>query len=600
METPLPSNQTLLEFSEAVPWQEIERQKRIFAETMSEIASSAQDDHLPVEAIAAALGVPVTTYYDSEASAKGNILLAHYNNRAFMLGSAVSARYRSGKPLAKAIVPYNLNPSVNHTNLEQTEDSYTRIRALGAEVELGLYYPDGREPSEEEVQNYMHTYQTYARKLGITPQVDREACQYQVEVHVAPGVGYHRTRSSLDGIMSGLMATSTATGLKTAIMSAYPIKSDFRLTDDPKVYTAVDLMVEINGFFPEYQRMLAEAKERYQIDPNANVVEVFRNQGTHIHLDLAGRSEALGLLTFYTMLRSVSAIANCAVLKGCPFVNGTCDAELLCTREYLRHTTVTGRYLEMPLSPHLLPHGMEKYGKLICTERVNSMARALLCEEGLGQPISVMHNPIGRVRPDLGTSKRICTVESTGLPAQVSASRMAAVLTDFEYSHALIENYFRKYGCDLEPMYNDKTLWSLLGPLDTDEYIKLQDLSDRNCTDIVLTTAIGEQMTLAEFYEMKRIYLHKHLVDVVDIAPRDIDDVYISLGRMLSPPSGVTAQTIEEYVHSPKLRSTGNWGKILRNAFIEEGGVPGTHNPDAVLRVVNRVHDALYTRYFRS
>lgn len=600
MDTPLPSNDVLLEYSAALPWQEIERHKRLFADALKTLTSDSHLDELPLGTLSDALGVPVTTYYDPPNCETGNILLAHLNDRAHMLGSFVSNRYRSGKPLLKSLVPYNMNPSVNHTNLQETDDPYTRMRALGAEVELGLYHPDGKSPSEEEVQHYMRVYQTHARKLGITPQVDREACQYQVEVHIAPGVGYHRTRNSLDSIMSALVATSDMTGLNTAIMSSYPIESDFHLTDDPKVHTAVDLMVEVNSFFPQYGELLAEAKARYQMNPNANVVEVFRNQGTHIHLDLAGRSEALGLLTFYTMLRSASAAANCAVLKGCPFVNGTCDAELLCTREYLRQTTVTGRYLEMPLSPHLLPDGMEKYGTLIRQEKVNSMARALLCEDGLGQLISVMHNPIGRVRPDLGTSKRICTVESTGLPAQVSASRMAAVLTDFEFSHALIENYFRKHGCDIEPMYADQTLWELLGPLDTHTYMRLQDASDRECTDMILTTPSGKQMTLADFYEMKRIYMHKHLVDLVDVSPRDIDDVYTSLARMLNPPSGQHAETIEQYINVSKLRSTGNWGRILRNAFVEEGGVPGTHNPDAVLRVTNRVHAAMRTRYVQQ
>ena len=30
------------------------------------------------------------------------------------------------------------------------------------------------------------------------------------------------------------------------------------------------------------------------------------------------------------------------------------------------------------------------------------------------------HNPIGRVRPDLTTAKRVCTVESTGMPTNIS------------------------------------------------------------------------------------------------------------------------------------------------------------------------------------
>jgi hypothetical protein len=226
------------------------------------------------------------------------------------------------------------------------------------------------------------------------------------------------------------------------------------------------------------------------------------------------------------------------------------------------------------------------------------MARALLYNgDTEGQPVSAMHNPIGRVRPDLATNKRVCTVESTGMPANISVSRMAAVLTDFEFSHSLIEHYFRQHGCDLEPMYNDRVLWAILGPLDRAEYIRQQDASDRECTDVAVTTAAGTVMSLAEFYEMKRVYMHKALADIMEITPRDIDDVYTSLQRMLEPPSGHVAQTISQFVSDPKLRSTGNWGRILRDAFIDAGGSPGEHNPDAVLKVVNDIHDAMKARY---
>jgi hypothetical protein len=96
---------------------------------------------------------------------------------------------------------------------------------------------------------------------------------------------------------------------------------------------------------------------------------------------------------------------------------------------------------------------------------------------------------------------------------------------------------------------------------------------------------------------MKRLYLHRALSDIINITPRDIDDVYTSLNRMLAPPSGLVAQTIEQFVSDSKLRSTGNWGQILRNAFIEAGGTPGQHHPDAVLSVVNQLHEAMKTRY---
>lgn len=597
MENPLPSNEKIVAFGQRIPWSLIEEKKAIFNQTLKEVASQSTDDTFDLDFFSRTLGIPVSTYYSLDDTYSANVILGHYGDSTFILGSVVSGRYRSGKTFSQAIVPYNFNPSVNHTNLEETDDIGGAIRAIGAELELGLYHPDGASPTEEEVLTYMNLYQTHARRLGITPQVDREACQYQIEAHVAPGIGYHRTRSALEGILSALVMTSNSTGLYTAISAAYPIKSDFHLTDDPKVHTAVDLMVEVNNLFDDYKERLAEAKRRYHIDPNANVVEVFRLQGCHIHLDLAGRSEALGVFGFYTMLRSATAVANSAVLKGSPFVNGVCDPELLCTREYLRRTTVTGETIMMPLSPHLVDGDMERYAGLLKSEKANAMARALLYSNSHGIPTSAMHSLIGRMRPDLGSNKRICTLESTGMPVNVSASRQAAVLTDFEFTHALLENYYRKHGTDLAPMMEDKTLWAIMGPLDHEVFMALHDESDRLCTDMTLKTAAGTSMSLAEFYEMKRIYMHKHLSDMAHISPRDIDEVYSSLQRMLNPPSGVSAQTVEQYIYDYKLRSTGNWGRILINTYQEEGGVVGENNPEAVLRVTNRIHEALCKRY---
>lgn len=595
MNSPLPSNETIEAYAASVPWNTIEQHKKRFNAKLKQLASTAEGDEFPIDTLAAAAGCRITTMYDTHE--RGNVILGHIGDVAYVLGSFISARYRFGKPLLKSIVPYNFNPAVNHTNLSQTEQPVTSLRALGAELELGLYHRDGSPPTEEEVIRFGETYRNHAHKLGITPQVDREACTYQVEVHVAPGVGYHKTRASIDGIMQALVATSNDSNMMTAIIASYPILSDFHLTDDPKVYSAVDVMTAINSRFPEYLKRKAEAIARYNINPDANIVEVFRNQGCHIHLDIAGRSEALALFTYYTMLRSATALANSALLKGSPFVNGTCDPELLCTREYLRQSTVTGRYLDMPITPHLQPNGLERFGNLIYSERANAVARAMLCDGTLGEDISLMHNPIGRIRPDLSPSKRVCTMESTGMPTNISASRQAAALTDFEFTHVLVENYYRKHGTNIEPMMEDKTLWSLVGPLSVESFAAQQDLSDRHCTDVEIETATGAKMSLMEFYEMKRKYMHRKLIGVEGVTPREIDDVYSSLNRMLEPPSGVVAETVEQYIADPMCRSTGNYGRILVNAFQEEGGVIGTHNPDAVLRVTNRMHDALVKRY---
>jgi hypothetical protein len=601
MDTPLPSNEMLVAYSQDIPWQEIERQRRIFNQTLAVIGKDTQLTALPLAALSSALGEEVTSHYDGSDPDMGNVLFVRKNGRHYVLGSTVSRRYRGGHSLGESIVPYNLNPSVNHTNLHETEDSTTHMRVLGAEIELGIVLPNGAQPTEGQVQGFIDAYAVYAQRLAIYPKLDREACQYQVEAHVAPSIGYQKTRNALNGMMLALTQAAAETGMLTAVLACYPTESDFKMTDHPKVHTAVDLMLEVNNYFPEYARMLAEAQARYHVDSaTSHHVNMFRNQGCHIHIDIAGRSEALGLLTFYTILRSASAVANAAVLKGSPFVNGTCDPELLCAREYLRSTTATGRYLVLPTSPHYTAEDLEKYASLLKLERANAVARAMLYDELDGKPISLMHNPVGRVRPDLMTHKRVCTVESTGMPTNVSASRMAAVLADFEFSHAVIESYFRKHGCDLNPMYDDKALWATLGPLSPESIHAQSDQSDRLCTDLTLTTGTGEQMRLSEFYEMKRRFMHRALADLDEVSPREIDDVYMSLQRMLEPPSGQQAQTIHAYICDPKLRSTGNWGQILKNAYLEAGGVVGSHCPDVVLAVVRQMHEALRERYLSN
>jgi hypothetical protein len=598
MKTRLPSNDELVALSADVPWQEIERQKRHFNRALDTLVVADGSNPLPLAELSDIVGTPISTYYDSEKTDAGNVILAETSGHTYVMGAVVSERYRSGQGYLESIVPYNLNPSVNHTNIHETDDPNTRMRVLGAELELGLVHRDGGSPTEDEMQNYMRAYYNHASRIGIYPKLDREACQYQIEAHIAPSIGYNATRSALNGILTSLALASRDTELDTAMLSCYPTESDFKMTAADKVDTAVDLMLSVNRLFPQYEQRLKDAQARYHVtDPKSHHVNMFRNQGCHIHIDLAGRSEALGLLTYFTILKSASAVANGAVLKGGPFVNGTCDPELLCARGYLRSTTVTGHHLDLPTSPHFSQDGLFHYAELLRLERVNAAGRAMLYDDSLGEMVSVMHNPIGRIRPDLKTLKRVCTVESTGMSVNISPSRMAAVLTDLEFSHTVIEAYFRKHGCDLGPMHDDEMMWNVLGPLEDDLFTALNDQSDRECTDVVLKTASGTEMRLAEFYDMKRRFMHRALAEISEVTPRDIDEVYTSLARMLEPPSGKQAQTIAQYINDPKLRSTGNWGRILRNAFIEAGGVPGQHSPEIVLEVVHQINDAVAERW---
>ena len=149
MEMPLPSNDTLIEYSSAVPWQLIEERKRTFNDAVKALAQSGHTGALPLDELSNKLDLDITAYYPDAPSEQGNVIMASHNGHPFVLGSMVSARYRSGKSAAQALVPFNFNPSVNHTNLHETDSSATNMRALGAELELGLMHPDGRGPSSK-------------------------------------------------------------------------------------------------------------------------------------------------------------------------------------------------------------------------------------------------------------------------------------------------------------------------------------------------------------------------------------------------------------------------------------------------------------------
>ncbi|MBC7812281.1 MAG: hypothetical protein H7175_14090, partial [Burkholderiales bacterium] len=234
--TPLPTNETLIEFSTAVPWREMEQQKRQFNKALAEAQAAIHkttDDTLDLDQLSQIVGVPVTSLYDLSRTDNANVLLAEVNGKRYVLGSAVSARYRSGKSLLESIGPYNLNPSVNHTNLHETDEPMTKMRHLGAEIELGLVHADGVSPSEDEMQAFIQAYYRHGLRAGIYPHLDREACQYQVEAHIAPSIGYEKTRKALEGIMTALVASGEETHLRTAVLSSYPTESDFRTTDHP-------------------------------------------------------------------------------------------------------------------------------------------------------------------------------------------------------------------------------------------------------------------------------------------------------------------------------------------------------------------------------
>ena len=111
MDSPLPSNEKLQEISAAMPWQDIEAQKRKFHQVMKSIAADTSAEILPLEQISDAIGVPVTTYYDANDSKGANVVLAHINGHQHVLGAAVSTPTGDKKPWHNPSSPITLIPA---------------------------------------------------------------------------------------------------------------------------------------------------------------------------------------------------------------------------------------------------------------------------------------------------------------------------------------------------------------------------------------------------------------------------------------------------------------------------------------------------------
>jgi hypothetical protein len=170
------------------------------------------------------------------------------------------------------------------------------------------------------------------------------------------------------------------------------------------------------------------------------------------------------------------------------------------------------------------------------------------------------------------------------------------VAADFQFSQLAAESYFRQHGTNLEPLYLDPDWLDVFGPLDREAYHQQIDASDRAGTEIVIETARGAHMSLVDFYEKKRRLLKRALAPLNAIDTRDIDSLYDRIYHFLVAPNG-GAQTIDDFINHPTRRGTGNWGQILRDAFVAVGGTPGTKNQAAVMSVVNDIHAALLRRY---
>jgi hypothetical protein len=592
MELCLPDNSTLEVFAHEVPWQTIEDSREQFQKYLNSLRDKRGSRPMATGML---WHLAQPHYEDDIESPDGNVLLSKGGARPFVLADILGKRFQQTFWI-DYVKPYNLNPSVIHHNIHEAGGPL-RLRPVGTELEVGMVRSDGLEPNEQDLNAFHSAYVSHALRLNACLDVSPELCIYQAEVTIDPVYGYAKVLRSTELNIAALTHAAHEAGLEIAPLSVYPTESDFATSRSDKVETVAMFLNDINESRPRQCDLLDALRRRYRMSRGqVRTANVLRFQGYHLHVDVAGRSEALAMLSYIMNLGSATAIANGALLRGGPFMDGACDPELLCTREYVRAISITGHYVGMPISPHLQPEGMERHGHLLKANLANGAARALLYGEEDGLPFSGMHNMLGRVRPDLGSASRICTLESTGMPSSPSAERLAAVAVDFQYSQLAIEHYFRQHGMDLEPLHSDREFLDIFGPLDRDLYHQMLVEADRYCTDMQIKTATGATMSLVDFYEKKRRLLKRILAPLNVIDTRDVDSLYDRIYHFLVAPNGA-AMSIDDFINHPTRRGTGNWGLILRNTYVEAGGTIGAKDQQAVQKVVTKLHQALVKRY---
>lgn len=592
MDSALPDNAALRAFAREVPWQSVEDAREHFQKYLDSVRDKRGSHPMATDM----LWYLVQPHYDDDQqSPDGNVLLSKGTTRPFVLGTILGKRFQQSAWI-DYVKPYNLNPSVIHENVHEAGGPL-RLRPVGTELEVGMVGPEGLEPTERELTDFHKAYVAHALRLDACLDVSPELCIYQAEVTLNPVFGYAKALRSTELNIAALTHAAHEAGLRIAVMSVYPTETDFATSHSDKVETVAMFLNDINEHRARQCELLDALRRRYMMSRGeVRTANTLRFQGYHMHVDIAGRSEALGLLGYLLNLGSASAIANGALLRGGPFMDGACDPELLCTREYVRAISITGHYVGMPISPHLQETGMEKHAFLLKSNLANGTARALLYGEEDGLPFSGMHNMLGRVRPDLGSANRTCTLESTGMSSNPCAERLAAVAVDFQYSQLLIEHYFRQHGTNLEALHADRDLLDVFGPLDRATFHEMINEADRLCTDMQIKTATGALLSLVDFYEKKRRLLKRVLGPLNVIDTRDIDSLYDRIYHFLVAPNGAAA-TIDDFINHPTRRGTGNWGLILRNAYIEAGGTVGAKDSQAVNKVVGLLHKALVKRY---
>src|SRR5258708_21279453 len=162
---------------------------------------------------------------DDEDAPDGNVLLSTGSARPFVLGTILGKRFQQG-PWIDYVKPYNLNPSVVHTNIHEAGGPL-RLRPVGTELEVGMIRDDGLEPTAQDLDSFHEHYLTHAVEVGACLDVWPELCIYQAEVMIPPVMSYAKALRNTELNLTALTMAAQAAGLRLSILSVYPSETDF-------------------------------------------------------------------------------------------------------------------------------------------------------------------------------------------------------------------------------------------------------------------------------------------------------------------------------------------------------------------------------------
>src|SRR5579859_1434413 len=241
MQNPLPDNATLEAFAHDVPWQTVEETREHFQDYLSGLRDKRGSHPMDTKRFWR-LSQPLIA--DDEESPDGNVLLSKAGARPFILANILGKRFQQGFWM-DYVKPYNLNPSVIHTNLHEAGGPL-KMRPVGTELEIGMVRADGLEPTDADLDSFQSAYVERAMQIGACLDVSPELCIYQAEVMIPPVLTYARALRETELNISALTHACDEAGLRIGILSVYPTETDFVTSHSHKVETVAMFLNDIN------------------------------------------------------------------------------------------------------------------------------------------------------------------------------------------------------------------------------------------------------------------------------------------------------------------------------------------------------------------